>query len=331
MKKIASLAVVSVLVLAAVFPVWAGGSKEPEKIQMKIYTAYPPGDESYVTAMEFAERIAKHSNSAITAEVFHSGAMGGEKETVQAVKLGDAQGVTSGLLPVTMFTQDYAFFDGIYVFRDFAHFKRVWDGKLGQGIQKILSDNNLRSMGVYLRGMRHLAANKPIRTPEDGKGLKIRTPQLPSMVNTWQAIGLLPTPIALPELFTALQTGVVDCAEGPPSQMLSYKYQEVQKYLMLTGHNVSVAMFLLSERFLNGLKPEQRALVEKAAKEAVEAGGAYALKADKEKLDKLVQGGMTIVEVDKDAFMRKARPAVEDLFRTQWKITNIDEILSYMK
>lgn len=326
--RIRSLFLFALAVVLAV-SLSAGGAKEPDKIKMKIYTAYPPGDESYVTAMEFAKFVAEYSNSAITAEVFHSGSMGGEKETVQAVKLGDAQGVTSGLLPVTMFTQDYGFFDGIYVFKDFDHFKKVWDGKLGRGIQKILSDNNLKTMGVYLRGMRHLAANKPIRTPADGKGLKIRTPQLPAMVNTWQAIGMLPTPIALPELFTALQTGVVDSAEGPPSQMLSYKYYEVLKYLMLTGHNVSVAMLLLSERFLQGLNPDQRAIVEKAGRDAVQAGAEFAKKADKEKMDKLVQGGMTVVEVDKAAFMEKARPAVADLFKTQWKVTTVEEILSY--
>ncbi len=310
---------------------YAGGSKEPEKIKMKIYTAYPAGDESYVTATEFAKRVADLSNSAITAEVFHSGSMGGEKETVQAVKLGDAQGVTTGLLPVTMFTQDYGFFDGIYVFKDFDHFQKVWDGKPGDGIKKILLDNNLRTAGVYMRGMRNLAANKIIKTPEDGKGLKLRTPQDPAMVLTYKTIGFLPTPIALPELFTALQTGVVDCAEGPPSQMLSYKYNEVQKYLMMTGHNVSVAMFNLSERFLQGLKPEQKAIVEKAAKEAVKAGGEYAMKADGEKLDKLIKGGMTRVEVDRMAFMAAAKPAVEELFKTKWKVTSWEEIMSYAK
>ncbi len=326
-RKIGTLMIV--LVLAAAL--FAEGAKEAGPVNMKIYTAYPPGDESYVTAMEFAERVEKYSEGTITAEVFHSGSMGGEKETVQAVKLGDAHAVTSGLLPVTMFTQDYAFFDGIYVFKDFKHFKNVWDGKLGDEIRDILLDNNLRSMGVYLRGMRHLSANKPIRVPEDGRGLKIRTPQLPSMVNTWKAIGFLPTPINLPELFTSLQTGVVDCAEGPPSQMLSYKYQEVQDYLMFTGHNVSVAMFLISDRFLESLEDDKRAIVEKAAEEAVQAGAEYALKADKEKLNKLIDGGMTPIEVDKEAFMEKARPAVEELFKTQWNVTNVDEILSYME
>ena len=113
--------------------------------------------------------------------------------------------------------------------------------------------------------------------------------------------------------------------------MLSYKYQEVQDYLMFTGHNVSVAMFLLSERFLDSLDAEKRAVVEKAAVDAVAAGAEFARKADKEKLDKLIAGGMTPVEVDKDAFMKKARPAVENLFKTQWNVTNVDEILSYMK
>jgi TRAP-type transport system periplasmic protein len=319
------------MVFIGLFAVSLAAAAQPEKLKMKIYTAYPPGDESYVTAMEFAKRVESLSNSTITAEVFHSGTMGGEKETVQAVKLGDAQGVTTGLLPVTMFTQDYGFFDGIYVFKSFEHFQATWNGKPGEGIKKILLDNNLQTAGVYMRGMRNLSANKPIKTPADAKGLKLRTPQDPAMVLTYQTIGFLPTPIALPELFTALQTGVVDCAEGPPSQMLSYKYHEVQKYLMMTGHNVSVAMFNLSDRFLKGLSAERRVIVEKAAKEAVAAGGEYAMKADKEKLDKLTQGGMTRIEPDRAAFMAAAKPAVEELFKTKWKVTNWNEIISYAK
>jgi TRAP-type transport system periplasmic protein len=319
------------MLLVGLFAVSLAAAAQPDKIKMKIYTAYPPGDESYVTAMEFAKRVESLSNGAITAEVFHSGTMGGEKETVQALKLGDAQGVTTGLLPVTMFTEDYGFFDGIYVFKNFEHFQAAWNGKPGEGIKKILLANNLRTAGVYMRGMRNLSANKPIKTPADVKGLKLRTPQDPAMVLTYKTIGFLPTPIALPELFTALQTGVVDAAEGPPSQMLSYKYYEVQKYLMMTGHNVSVAMFNLSERFLQGLGAERRAVVEKAAKDAVAAGGEYATKADKEKLDKLVQGGMTRIEPDRAAFMAAAKPAVEELFKTKWKVTNWNEIMSYAK
>jgi len=99
----------------------------------------------------------------------------------------------------------------------------------------------------------------------------------------------------------------------------------------MTGHNVSVAMLNLSERFLQGLSAERRAIVEKAAKEAVIAGGEYAKKADKEKLDKLIQGGMTQIEPDRAAFMAAARPAVEELFRTKWKVTNWNEIMSYAK
>ena len=87
----------------------------------KLSRRSPVGDESYVTAQTFAERVQEYSQGKIEVQVFHSGSMGGEKDTVQAVKLDSAQVVTCGLLPVTMFTQDYAFFDGIYVFKDFGH------------------------------------------------------------------------------------------------------------------------------------------------------------------------------------------------------------------
>ena len=157
---------------------FAGGEGEQENkpISISVVTAYPEGDESYVTVMAFKDKVEELGQSQIEVKVFHSRSMGGEKDTGQAVKLGSAQVVTCGLLPVSMFTQDYAFFDDLYVFKDFDHFEATWNTKPGQGIRDILIDNNLRAMGIYERGARQLAANVPINKPEDAAGLKLRVP-----------------------------------------------------------------------------------------------------------------------------------------------------------
>lgn len=325
MKKL----IVTSVVILLIFSVTVVDSVAAKSPVIRVVTTYPVGDESYVTAQAFAERVKEYSQGEIEVQVFHSGSMGGEKDTVQAVKLGSIQVVTCGLLPVTMFTQDYAFFDGIYVFKDFEHFKRVWDGKPGQGIKEILLKNNLRSMGVYQRGVRQLGADKAVKTPADAKGLKLRVPQIPSWVKVFQALGFLPTPVALSELFTALQTGVVDCAEGPPSQMVSYKYNEVQEYLIMTSHNISVAMLLVNERWFQKLDADTRDIVERAAKEAIEAGATYTRENTEKQVQQLLDGGMTLVEPDREAFIEAARPALEELFATEWKVTSWDEVMSY--
>ena len=313
---------------------FAGGEGEPQEnkpISISVVTAYPEGDESYVTAMAFKDKVEELGQGQIEVKVFHSGSMGGEKDTVQAVKLGSAQVVTCGLLPVTMFTQDYAFFDGLYVFKDFDHFEATWNAKPGQGIQDILIDNNLRAMGVYERGVRQLAANVPINKPEDAAGLKLRVPQIPSWVKVFQQIGFLPTPVALPELFSALQTGVVDSAEGPSSQMVSYNYNEVQDYLMMTSHNISVAMLLVSDSFLEGLTDDQRAIIDAAAKAGIAAGAAHTRSSNDAKVQSLIDAGMEQIHPDREAFMEAARPALEELFATEWSVTSWDEVMSYAR
>ena len=138
-------------------------------------------------------------------------------------------------------------------------------------------------------------------------------------------------PVALPELFSALQTGVVDSAEGPPSQMVSYNYNEVQDYLMMTSHNISVAMLLVSDSFLEGLTDDQRAIIDAAAKAGIAAGAAHTKSSNDAKVRSLIDAGMEQIHPDREAFMEAARPALEELFATEWSVTSWDEVMSYAR
>lgn len=336
MKKLIVLA--ALLVVLAPFVIFAGGQSEQKASQanqkptlVKIVTSYPRGDENYFTAHDLASRIKALGKGMFTVQVFDSGSMGGEKQTVQAVKMGAAQFVTCGLLPITMFTTKYGFFDGVYVFKNFAQWQAVWNSKIGQRMKQVLLENNLTTVGVYPAGMRQIAANVPIVTPKDAAGIKIRIPQIPSRVAIFKALGFLPTPISLPELFSAMQTGVVNAADGPPSQMLAYNYDEVEHYLIMSDHNIAVQMLLVNSNFLKSLGSDKRAIVEQAAKEAVSDGATYAAKNDQADIQKLVDSGMKKIIPNRAAFEAAALPAVKEEFKTLWTGATWQEINSYAK
>ena len=299
------------------------------KMIFKLATAYPPGNEAVVVAEEFADLVASKSNGAIEVQVFSGGAMGGERDTIQALKMGSVQGVTSGMMPIHMFAHKYGFMDAPYVMRDYDHWKSVWQGAIGEEVRKILLENRIMVAGIYYRGVRHITANKPITKPEDLAGIKMRVPQDPSWVKIWQELGTLPTVVALPELFTALQTGVADASEGPASQLISYRLNEVQKYLVLSGHMVAVGVFMLNEPFIKGLDETDRAIILEAAKEAAEYGDRWALETEAKLIEELQAGGMSPVIPDAATLQEKARPAITALFASEWDVTTWDEILSY--
>ncbi|NLM94492.1 MAG: TRAP transporter substrate-binding protein [Firmicutes bacterium] len=306
-----------------------GGFGAEAKMIFKLATAYPPGNEAVVVAEKFAELVAGKSDGAIEVQVFSGGAMGGERDTIQALKMGSVQGVTSGMMPVHMFAHKYGFMDAPYVMRDYDHWKSVWQGAIGEEVRQILLDNRIMVAGIYYRGVRHITANKPITKPEDLAGIKMRVPQDPSWVKIWQELGTLPTVVALPELFTALQTGVADASEGPASQLTSYRLNEVQKYLVLSGHMVAVGVFMLNEPFIKGLNEKDRSIILEAAREAAEYGDRWALETEAKLIAQLQEGGMTPIVPDAAALQEKARPAITDLFASEWDVTTWDEILSY--
>jgi len=320
-SRFVALAAACGLVLLATMA-WAGA-----RVTVKLATAYPPGNEAMVAAEKFKELVEARSRGGIEVQIFGGGAMGGERETLQALKLGAVQAVTSGMMPLHMFAVKYGFLDAPFIMRDYEHFKKVWDGPLGSQVRKIFADNRFSVGGIFYRGVRHTTANKQILKADDLNGIKMRVPQDPSWVKIWSGLGTLPTVVALPELFTSLQTGVADASEGPASQLTSFKLNEVQKYLVLTGHMVAVGLMTLNDPFLAGLAKPDQELILAASREAAAYTDTFMQENENKLIEGLKKGGMTPVMPDKVSFQTKARPAVADLFKTEWSVTTWDEVL----
>ena len=313
----------------ATFCFLTSASAAPKKIQLA--SAYEPTHICAKAAVKFKEMVEKESNGDLVVELFLAGVMGSEEEITESVSIGAVQMQSGGGLPIKTFAPQYYFLDSPYVIKDWAHYQRVfWDSPLGAAArEQIEKKGNTTYLGVLYRGMRQFTSNKPIIKPEDLEGIKLRLPQLPTWIAVWKAVGALPVPVALTELFSALQTGVADASEGDVSQIHSFHLYEVQKYLSMTSHLVQTGAMTINKRFFNSLSKEHQEIVAKAAKEASAWGSEQILSGEKDLIADLEKKGMEVVIPEADAFREMAKPAVEELFKTQWPVATWKEVLSY--
>jgi len=155
----------------------------------------------------------------IEVQIFPSGSLGSEEEILQQINSKSIEMQSGGFMAVDSFANEYGFFDTPYAWKSFNHWMNAWNSKLGEAaMQKIAEKGNTAFLGVIYVGMRQTTANKPLVKVEDFRGLKIRVPMVPAWVEIWKGIGANPIPIALPELFTALQTGTAAASPAAPSR-----------------------------------------------------------------------------------------------------------------
>jgi tripartite ATP-independent transporter DctP family solute receptor len=211
--------------------------------------------------------------------------------------------------PIAAFVPEFDLFSLPYLFEDAEHFVRVIEGPVGERFFALLEDRGIKGLAWFDNGYRNVFnARRPVRTPEDMAGLKIRVMESPLMVDTINAMGGSATPMAYGELYTALQQGVLDGAENAPGNVLNDKFFEVADYYSLTHHFRPPGVVAISLQVWNRLTPEQQAvLVEEA-----QALQAYEIEltqeVEQEALAELEAAGMQINEVDREAFRAAVQP-----------------------
>jgi TRAP-type C4-dicarboxylate transport system substrate-binding protein len=233
----------------------------------------------------------------------------------------------------TMFLQSYApqyyFFGAPYVMKDFEHYMRVWEGRLGQAAQAQLEQKgNMKYLGTVYRGLRQMTAKKPIFTPADVNGLKLRLPNIPTWMAVWKEMGAVPVPVPLPELYKSLQEGRAESSEGDLPQIASFKLDEVQSHLIITNHLVQTGGILINKSFFDGLSAGDQALIVKAAKQAQDWANEKIKTGELALLVELQRKNMRVVIPDAEAFREKGKPAVEALFKKEWPVTTWAEVLA---
>jgi len=302
-------------------------------VQAKIIiraASFFPADHMLVRGAYEFKNIIEEATDEIEVQIFPGGVMGGNEELIEAVSIGAIEMNMIGGITIKTFAPEYYFIDSPFVMKDWDHWMRVWNGKLGQELRDVVAKKgNTIFLGVSYAGLRHFTSNKPIYTPDDVKGLKLRLPNLPAWIACWKEIGALPTPISITELYSSLQQKVADASEGDVVQICASHLYEVQKYLSLTGHHVQTGCFTMNKNFFDNLSKENQKIVLEAAKEAADWVTAQNIEGETQLLIDLQKKGVDIIIADKKAFFEKAKPAVEKLFRTRWIVTTWEEVLSY--
>lgn len=232
--------------------------------------------------------------------------------------------------PVPNFLPELAILDIPFLFRDYAHARAVLDGPIGQEMLKKFEPIGIKALAWGENGFRHMTNSKqPVRTPEDLKGLKMRTMENPIHMQAYKGFGIIPTPMAISEVFTALQQGTVDGQENPISVIQSWKFEQVQKYLTLTGHVYSPAFMMMNKGLWDGLSDEDKQHFLEAAKVAVKANRDRIDHDEKNGVAHLRSHGMEVIEdVDRSAFQKALEPVFAELSK-KFGEENIKRIRDY--
>ena len=252
----------------------------------------------------FCDDIEKGTQGRYKCQQFPSSALGGEREMIEAVQLGTLDIVNTSTGPVGNFVPEVKIVDIPFLFRDYAHARKVMDGPIGQDILTKFPAKGLVALAWTENGFRHMTNNKrSIVKPEDAAGLKMRTMENKVHMEGYRAFGIQPTPMAFPEVFGALQQGTVDGQENPIPVILASKFSQVQKHLSLTGHVYSPALLITSPRLMNKLSDADKKVFYAAAKNASTAQRKKVNEDEDNGIAQLEKDGMTVVrKVDGQAF-----------------------------
>jgi tripartite ATP-independent transporter DctP family solute receptor len=244
--------------------------------------------------------------------LFGSSQLGGDKELLQKLKLG----TVDIALPSTVMSSEadiFGVFEMPYLVKDRDHMKKIEKELFWSKIEPAAEKKGLKVIAVWENGYRHITNSKrPINKPADLQGIKLRVPEGKWRVKMFQEYGANPSPMKFSEVFTALQTGVMDGQENPFTQIYSAKFQEVQKYLSLTGHVYTPAYVTVGSKKWATLPADVRKVLEDTAKETQAFVYEQAARDDEDLLGKIKAAGVQVNTPDKDAFVKASAPVYAD-------------------
>ncbi|HEY8418496.1 MAG TPA: TRAP transporter substrate-binding protein [Limnochordales bacterium] len=266
-------------------------------------------------ALEFERLIEERTNGRIQVTVFSDGQLGaGEREQVESLQLGAIDIVVTGTAVLANWVPRMAVMDLPFIFRDYDHVDAVLDGPVGEMILQMIEDARvgIKPLALWEQGFRYLTnSRRPINSPEDVRGLKIRVQENPIHVASFQTMGASATPMSWGEVYTALQQGVIDGQENPVPVLLSHRIYEVNRHLAMTGHFYAPAIIIMNEARFRSMPPDlQQALVE-VAREVSRYQRDVARRMEREQVAELERLGMQITYPDKAAFQAAMAPVYQ--------------------
>lgn len=305
-------------VQAAEFTLRAGHDQPPKSM-------YDEGDQF------LAREIAKRTDGRVQIQVFPAAQLGQEVAMVEGLRLGSIDIATAHVANAATVVPELALFSVSYLFKDRDHFERfVNDPETFAKISQLIERRNLgiRLLAFYSAGVRNVYERvRPVKTPDDMHGLRLRVMNNPVEAKIWKTFGAIPTPMNFGEVYSALQSGVIDGAENSPSVVESNKHYEPAPYLILTEHQRSLALLLMSDKTYNKLPADLRKIIFDTAKEA----GAYERKRDAElnveAIEKMKARGAKIIVPEREKFAALIKPIQDEVA----KDLKVEDILTLIR
>ena len=219
---------------------------------------------------EYFKKLAEErTKGRVKVEVYPNSQLYKDKEEVEALQLGAVQMLAPSLAKFgPLGVRDFEVFDLPYLFDSYEELHKVTQGPIGAGLLKKLESKGILGLAYWDNGFKDMSANKPLRNPEDFKGLKMRIQSSKVLDGQMRAMGANPQVMAFSEVYQALQTGVVDGTENPPSNLYTQKMHEVQKYLTMSDHGYLGYAVIVNKKFWDGLPADIRTTLEGAMKDA---------------------------------------------------------------
>ena len=300
--------------------------------QYSIKVAYEnnPGEPIDKAVHEWARLFAQKTGGKGELKLYPSSQLGSKKDVMEQMKLGSAIITIADGGFFADYVPDFGILMGPYLGKDYNDIfklaKTEWFSDLNKKLEAkgfhILTSN-------WLYGTRHMVTKKPVKTPEDLKGLKIRVPNNRIQIDAMKTMGATPTPMPLGEVYPALTTGVIDGAENPIPVLYGQKHHEPAKYLILSGHLDNVSQWVTSQAYFQKLPPEIKTALTESGDEAGGFMTSLIQQAEKETIEKMKKEGVTVIEVDRQAFREAAKPTYPHV--PEWTPGLYDKVQSYLK
>ena len=292
-KKLAALAILSFAFSA--------------NAQMKLTLGHNAavGNPKHEASLKFAEIVKEKSGGRIEVQVGPGAQFGEDVPLLTALRTGTVDFSANSQGPVSSIIPEYSSFGLPFLFATLPQAWKVLDGPAGQELAKITEEKGLILLGYWDNGIRHISNKvRPINTPDDLKGLKLRVPADPSTIEIMKALGADPQQIQFSELYVALQQGVVDGQENPLMNIYSSKLYEVQKYISFTAHKYEMTVFIMSKRTYDRLSEADRKIIREAADEATKFNRQASFESDQKLEGEMAAKGITFNRPDLAPFMK---------------------------
>ncbi len=259
-----------------------------------------------------AKLVEEWTNGRIKIEVYPGAVLGSEKETIEQTQMGIIDINRVSIAPLTALYPKLSVFALPYIFKSREHMWKVLESDIGQNMLLELKKVGLIGLGYMDSGARSFyTVEKPILSPDDLKGLKIRTQKSPVMMDMVKAMGGKPVPMAFEEVYSALQTGVIDGAENNPPSYYETRHYEVAKYYSLDEHAMVPEIIIMSLRTWDALSEQDRQIIKMAAIAAQELQRRLWLKDEEIALQKVKEAGCKIYHPNKEPFIKAVQPVYE--------------------